>query len=156
VNSFIKKLVLFLFINFGSLALGGLLMNDGPQAAWYNSLEKAPWTPPGWVFGFAWTTIMLCFSVYLAFLFLKRNDLPLKILFIIQVILNISWNYFFFNIHWVKFAMFILISLTVVVYIFLFAFRKEMKWLSLLILPYAIWLLVACSLNLYFIMNNEI
>jgi len=156
VNSFIKKLVLFLFINFGSLALGGLLMNNGPQAAWYNSLEKAPWTPPGWVFGFAWTTIMLCFSVYLAFLFLKRNDLPLKILFIIQVILNISWNYFFFNIHWVKFAMFILISLTVVVYIFLFAFRKEMKWLSLLILPYAIWLLVACSLNLYFIMNNEI
>ena len=156
MNSFIKKLVLFLFINFGSLALGGLLMNDGPQAAWYNSLEKAPWTPPGWVFGFAWTTIMLCFSVYLAFLFLKRNDLPLKILFIIQVILNISWNYFFFNIHWVKFAMFILISLTVVVYIFLFAFRKEMKWLSLLILPYAIWLLVACSLNLYFIMNNEI
>jgi len=156
VNSFIKKLVLFLFINFGSLALGGLLMNDGPQAAWYNSLEKAPWTPPGWVFGFAWTTIMLCFSVYLAFLFLKRNDLPLKILFIIQVILNVSWNYFFFNIHWVKFAMFILISLTVVVYIFLFAFRKEMKWLSLLILPYAIWLLVACSLNLYFIMNNEI
>ncbi len=156
MNSFIKKLVLFLFINFGSLALGGLLMNNGPQAAWYNSLEKAPWTPPGWVFGFAWTTIMLCFSVYLAFLFLKRNDLPLKILFIIQVILNISWNYFFFNIHWVKFAMFILISLTVVVYIFLFAFRKEMKWLSLLILPYAIWLLVACSLNLYFIMNNEI
>jgi len=156
VNSFIKKLVLFLFINFGSLALGGLLMNNGPQAAWYNSLEKAPWTPPGWVFGFAWTTIMLCFSVYLAFLFLKRNDLPLKILFIIQVILNVSWNYFFFNIHWVKFAMFILISLTVVVYIFLFAFRKEMKWLSLLILPYAIWLLVACSLNLYFIMNNEI
>lgn len=156
MNSFIKKLVLFLFINFGSLALGGLLMNDGPQAAWYNSLEKAPWTPPGWVFGFAWTTIMLCFSVYLAFLFLKRNDLPLKILFIIQVILNVSWNYFFFNIHWVKFAMFILISLTVVVYIFLFAFRKEMKWLSLLILPYAIWLLVACSLNLYFIMNNEI
>lgn len=156
MNSFIKKLVLFLFINFGSLALGGLLMNNGPQAAWYNSLEKAPWTPPGWVFGFAWTTIMLCFSVYLAFLFLKRNDLPLKILFIIQVILNVSWNYFFFNIHWVKFAMFILISLTVVVYIFLFAFRKEMKWLSLLILPYAIWLLVACSLNLYFIMNNEI
>jgi tryptophan-rich sensory protein len=145
-----------LFINFGSLALGGLLMNDGPQAAWYNSLEKAPWTPPGWVFGFAWTTIMLCFSVYLAFLFMKRNDLSLKILFIVQVILNISWNYFFFNIHWVKFAMFILISLTVVVYIFLFTFRKEMKWLSLLILPYAIWLLVACSLNLFFIMNNEI
>ena len=156
MNSFIKKLVLFLFINFGSLALGGLLMNDGPQAAWYDSLEKAPWTPPGWVFGFAWTTIMLFFSIYLAFLFLKRNDLPLKILFFIQVILNISWNYFFFNIHWVKFAMFILISLTVVVYVFLFAFRKELKWLSLLILPYAIWLLVACSLNLYFIMNNEI
>ncbi|MFD1316550.1 TspO/MBR family protein [Namhaeicola litoreus] len=154
MNKLFKNLLLFLFINFGSLALGGLLMNNGPQAEWYNSLEKAPWTPPGWVFGFAWTTIMICFSVYMAFLFLKRTDFPLKLLFTIQVLLNISWNYFFFNIHWVNMAMFILISLTVVVFIFLFSFRKEMKWLTLLILPYALWLLVACSLNLYFSMYN--
>lgn len=150
-----KYISLFLFINFGALAIGGLLMGKGPQGEWYNALEIAPWTPPGWVFGFAWTTIMICFSVYMAYLFLKRKDLPLKVLFVIQVVLNISWNYFFFNIHWVNVAMFILFSLTVVVFIFLFAFKKDMKWLSLLILPYAIWLLVACSLNLYVIMNNQ-
>ena len=67
-----KYLILFLIINFGGLALGSWLMNNGPNSDWYLNLDKAPWTPPGWVFGAAWTTIMVCFSVYLVFLFIKN------------------------------------------------------------------------------------
>ena len=46
-----KVLIVFLIINFGALAMGGWLMNNGPQTDWYLALNKAPWTPPGWVFG---------------------------------------------------------------------------------------------------------
>ena len=50
---FIKPLVLFLIINFGALALGSWLMNNGPQTEWYTSLNQAPWTPEFLWFGVA-------------------------------------------------------------------------------------------------------
>ena len=64
----LKRFLFFLFINIGSLGLGSLLMNNGPTSEWYLNLNKAPWTPPGWLFGVAWTTIMVCFSIYLTYL----------------------------------------------------------------------------------------
>ena len=63
----IALLVFFLLVNFGGLAIGNWLMNSGPSSTWYLELNKAPWTPPGWVFGAAWTLIMICFSIYLAY-----------------------------------------------------------------------------------------
>lgn len=45
---------LFFIINFGALGLGALLMDSSPiENEWYVQLNKAPWTPPGWVFGAA-------------------------------------------------------------------------------------------------------
>ena len=41
--------VLFLAINFSALGIGSYLMNNGPTSGWYLTLNKAPWTPPGWV-----------------------------------------------------------------------------------------------------------
>ncbi|QLH45180.1 MAG: tryptophan-rich sensory protein [Bacteroidota bacterium] len=29
-----------------------------------SALATSPWTPPGWVFGFAWTLIMVCYSFF--------------------------------------------------------------------------------------------
>ena len=46
---FYKGLFLFIVINFGALAIGTWLMNDGPQSEWYSTLNQAPWSPPGWV-----------------------------------------------------------------------------------------------------------
>ena len=58
--------VLFLVLNFGALAIGGILMGASPiENNWYQGLNQAPWTPPGFVFGIAWTIIMFCFSIYL-------------------------------------------------------------------------------------------
>ena len=57
-----KLIIFFIIINFGGLAIGSWLMNNGPLSIWYTSLNQAPWTPEGWVFGAAWTTIMFCFQ----------------------------------------------------------------------------------------------
>ncbi len=116
----IKYLIVFLFINFGGLAVGSWLMNNGPMTSWYQGLNKAPWTPPGWVFGVAWTTIMICFSIYLAELFKKHYSKNLLFLFIIQVILNVSWNYIFFNQHQVLIGLIILVLLTSLIFFFFF------------------------------------
>ncbi|CAI8372463.1 MAG: Tryptophan-rich protein TspO [Flavobacterium sp. SCGC AAA160-P02] len=147
-------LLLFLIINFGGLALGSLLMNNGPMTDWYLNLNKAPWTPPGWVFGAAWTTIMICFSVYLTSLFIENYQKKKLILYGIQVVFNISWNYLFFNKHQVLFALIVIILLTILIFYFFLVYFKEQKKRSYLLLPYMIWLCIATSLNLYILIYN--
>ena len=58
----ILRTTIFLIINFTALAFGGLFTSEGVPSEWYLSLLKAPWTPPGWVFGFAWSIIMICYA----------------------------------------------------------------------------------------------
>ena len=53
-------------------------MDNGPMTDWYINLNQAPWSPPGWVFGAAWTTIMICFSIYMAYLFKFFKDSKLR------------------------------------------------------------------------------
>lgn len=151
---YFKILIFFLIVNFGALGIGGWLMNNGPQTQWYSELNKAPWTPPGWIFGVAWTSIMLCFSIYMAYLILSQNTSKLKILFIIQLVLNVSWNYVFFNQHLIGLGLVIIFLLTLLVFYFLIEYRKQLKRKSILILPYFLWLCIATSLNLYIVLNN--
>ena len=149
-----KYLILFLFINFGGLALGSWLMNNGPNTDWYLNLTKAPWTPPGWVFGAAWTSIMICFSIYLIFLFTKNYNQKKLFLFSIQFILNVSWNYLFFNKHEVFIAFISIVLLTALIFFLFFHYYKALRKVSYLLLPYMIWLCIATSLNLYILIHN--
>ena len=152
---FIKLLAFFLVINFGGLAIGSLLMANGPQTEWYTTLNQAPWTPAGWVFGVAWTTIMICFSIYLAKLFYDFDSLFLRIFFSIQVFLNVVWNYIFFNQHLVGLGLLVIILLTLVIFYFFFKYRMDyMQRVKYLLLPYMIWLLIATSLNAYIFLYN--
>lgn len=146
---------IFLAINFGGLAFGSWLMNNGPTSDWYSNLHKAPWTPPGWVFGVAWTTIMICFSIYLAKLFTSEKDTKnISIAFLIQFVLNVSWNYLFFNQHWVFVAFIGIVLLTSLLFYFYFNFSRNIGKYNYLLLPYMIWLCIATSLNLYVLVHN--
>ena len=147
-------LALFLFINFSALGIGSWLMNSGPTSGWYLTLNKAPWTPPGWVFGAAWTTIMICFSIYLSYLMPFKGVNAFWFVFGVQFILNVSWNYIFFNQHAIGFALIVIIVLSLVVGYYLFVFGKELKLKSLFIVPYFSWLLIAISLNAYSYIKN--
>ena len=151
----IYYLILFLTINFGGLAIGIWLMDGGATGGWYVGLNKAPWTPPGWVFGAAWTFIMLCFSWYLTELFDNRNSKFLWALYGFQFILNVSWNWFFFNQHMVKAGFLVITLLTIVMIYYFITFRNDrIKYAKYLLLPYIIWLCIATSLNGYVLFNN--
>ena len=150
-----QYIILFILINFGALAIGTYLMDNGPTSNWYLSLNKAPWTPPGWVFGVAWFSIMVCFSVYMANLVLRSKATQyVLVLFGVQFVFNISWNYIFFNQHLTQFGFVNILLLTFIVGYFLISFKNTLKLSSLWIVPYFIWLLLASSLNLYIILYN--
>jgi len=150
----LKISIFFLVLNFSALDIGSWLMNNGPITNWYMNLNQAPWTPPGWVFGIAWTTIMICFSVYMAYLFMEIFNINLILLYLTQLGLNISWNYIFFNQHAIGLGLFCIIALTIIVTLFLINYRKLLQFKSLLIVPYFLWLLIATSLNAYIYFYN--
>lgn len=149
-----KLIFIFLAINFGALAFGSWLMDNGPMTDWYINLNQAPWSPPGWVFGAAWTTIMICFSIYMAYLFKFFKGSKLLVLFGIQFVLNVIWNYIFFNQHLIGIGLIVIVILTIIVGAFLTSYHNKLKIKSLLIVPYFLWLLIATSLNAYIYLYN--
>ena len=153
-----KKLylfIVFLIINFGALAIGSWLMGDAVSGEWYSNLNKAPWTPPGWVFGAAWTLIMLCFSIYLSYLFSIRNSKFVIAVYTSSVLLNVSWNYFFFNQQLITLGLVNIVLLTLLITYFFITFGDDkLSRLKYLLLPYIIWLCIATSLNLYILVYN--
>ena len=130
-------------------------MGDAVTGEWYTNLNKAPWTPPGWVFGAAWTLIMICFSIYLSYLFTIRNSKFVGLVYTAAVVLNISWNYLFFNQHLTTLGLVNIILLTLVIIYFFISFGDDkLSRLKYLLLPYIIWLCIATSLNAYVVLYN--
>ena len=149
-----KYIIFFLIINFSGLVLGTLLMKNGPLTDWYIDLNKAPWTPPGWFFGVAWTMIMICFSIYLGHLFMEMNTKKMQFQFFIQFVLNVIWNYVFFNQHLIGLGLINLIFLTLLIFYYFFEYKNVLKTTSYLLLPYMLWLIIAITLNAYILLNN--
>jgi len=146
-----KHLILFLVINYGGLALGSFLMGNPATNEWYQLQDKAPWTPPGWVFGAAWFSIMLFYSIFLQQLLKisSINTKNVKLLYGISVLLNICWNPLFFVHHWIVLSVIVLLALLFVLVLLARIALKQKPILILLILPYLIWMLIAISLNAY-------
>jgi benzodiazapine receptor len=150
----LKLTLLFLAVNFGGLAIGSWLMNNGPLSNWYTNLQQAPWTPPGFVFGIAWTLIMVCFSIYLGKLFTEDNTRKIRSIFLIQFVLNVSWNFIFFNQHLVLCALINILLLTSLIFVYFFKRSSAVNNYKYLLLPYMLWLCIATSLNLYILVHN--
>ncbi|MCV6628565.1 MAG: tryptophan-rich sensory protein [Flavobacteriaceae bacterium] len=151
----IVRVLIFLFIHFAALAVGSFFTSVGVPSDWYIVLNKAPWTPPGWVFGAAWSTIMVCFSLYMALLWpLAKSKSALLGLYVPQLVLNMGWNPSFFYYHQVVLGLVIIVALALLMTFFLLRYWSQLQYKSLLMLPYVLWLFVASSLNAYIVWYN--
>jgi len=151
------KFFLFLFINFAALGIGSWLIGNPATNEWYNMQNKAPWTPPGWVFGAAWFTIMFCFSIFMYRVALKfpyQENKYIYFVFALQFVLNVMWNPVFFRWHMVLPGLLIIIALTAVVLYFLIWGKSHVGNAAWWVAPYFIWLLIATSLNAYVLVKN--
>jgi tryptophan-rich sensory protein len=151
----VYRVIIFLILNFVGLAIGVLYTGDGTSSQWYTDINKAPWTPPGWLFGVAWTIIMVCFSFYLAFLWPKvKAKKKLVIIYLLQWALNVAWNPIFFYSQSILAGLIVITSLTTLIGILAFYFWTLLRVKSTLVLPYLIWLIIATSLNAYIYIYN--
>ena len=142
-------LVALLAISFGVAALGSIA-TAGNVEGWYADAEKAPWNPPNWLFGPAWTLLYTLMSV--AAWLVWRKGGPLK-WYVIQLVLNAIWTPVFFGLYpvigpsalWIALA--IIVALDVAVLITMLRFWKVSKLAAWLLVPYWAWVLFATTLN---------
>lgn len=147
------RFFVYLIFTFAGLFLGGLFTNPGVMSEWYEALSKAPWTPPGWVFGLAWTIIGVTCSAWAMKVCHKSNEYLMR--YWIIWIFNFAWNPIFFAAHNTTMAAVVIsILLLLVVEAMVKTHREYGPEVSAWLLPYAIWLSIANSLNWYIILEN--
>jgi tryptophan-rich sensory protein len=132
-------------------ALVGLAATFGAQfqgGAWYAALRKPPLTPPGWVFGPAWTVLYLLIAVagWLVWRARPRDRRALG-LWGAQLALNAAWSFVFFGLHRPGAALVEIALLLVFVLATAAAFFRARRLAGALLVPYAAWVAFATYLN---------
>ncbi|MEO8283685.1 MAG: TspO/MBR family protein [Pseudarthrobacter sp.] len=129
---------------------------------WYVDADKAPWSPPNWLFGPVWTALYTAMAVA-AWLVWRRHgpeSRPALVVYGIQLCLNLLWTPTFFSLYpsigtaalWLAFA--IILALIVAVTVTVVRFGPISRVAGLLLLPYITWIVFASSLNLWAALNN--
>jgi translocator protein len=119
------------------------------MGSWYSSLLKAPWSPPKWVFGPAWTLIYILISIALWLIYQSphKHKKAAYLLFALQLILNALWSILFFVLHLPGIAFLELLLLFGIIIATGLTFYKIRPSAGLLLIPYLIWVLYALTLN---------
>jgi len=138
-------------------ALGGLV-SAGEQDPWYATLNKAPGTPPGWLFGTVWPILYSLMAVGACMVWRaagswKRADGALGVFFL-QLLPNLGWTFLFFKYHLAMFALIDIVILWVLVAMMIKRFGKHSKVAAQLQWPYLAWLTFATYLNAWAVFAN--
>jgi translocator protein len=129
--------------------LAGAFGSQFQPGAWYAALEKPPWNPPSWVFGPVWTVLYILMGVA-AWLVWDRYRGAAKValgLFVVQVIFNALWSYFFFGAQAPGLAFGWIVLLWVLIVATLVLFWRVRAVAGVLLLPYLAWVSFATVLN---------
>lgn len=124
---------------------------------WYKSLKQSKLTPPSWVFGVVWPLLYTLMAIALYFTWTNKKCYPFCnaiIFFFIQLFFNLLWTTLFFKYKLIKLALldlFFILTFTIITFV---KFYEINKYISFLLLPYLLWLLLAFYLNFYIVLNN--
>jgi len=127
-------------------------MND-----WYNSLNKAPWTPPNSFFGPIWTILYILMTLAFIRVWSNKKCYPYctgLTYFLVQLLFNLMWTTIFFKYMMPLYALIDIIIIMIFTYYTYTSFRRIDSVAGKLLIPYMLWLCVAFSLNLYIVINN--
>jgi benzodiazapine receptor len=129
---------------------------------WYALADKAPWTPPGWMFGSTWTIIYAAMAVAAWLVWRQRSSLRRGALrlYWLQLLLNLAWPPTFFGPYpvlgsaalWL--GLLVLTALAGTVALTVLRFGPISTSAGLLLLPYVSWLVFSGSLNVYAAVHN--
>ncbi len=124
---------------------------------WYDSLEKAPFNPPSWVFGPVWTFlyVMIGYAGWRAWLAEPSRSRTLALrCWWGQLALNASWTPVFFGLQQPEAGLVVLLLVVAAVAVTWWQLRKTDSIAGMLFVPYFGWVLFATALNAWIVFAN--
>ena len=118
---------------------------------WYVSLNKPSFNPPNWLFAPVWTVLYILMGIAAGIVWSKGfYHLWVKTAmyhFGFQLLLNAFWSIIFFGSKNPLAALFVIVTLAVLIVLTIKWFRVISKTAAWLMAPYLIWVLFATVLN---------
>ena len=118
--------------------------------SFYVEVERPSWSPPGWVFGPVWTILYVLIAFAGCRLWQERArccGTLLLWLYGLQLCANLMWSFFFFK--WrmgaAAFVDLVLLDLLVLA-IIVIAWKNGARLVSILMIPYLLWVIFASCL----------
>jgi benzodiazapine receptor len=152
----IIKLVASILLPLSIGAIAGLFTARAiPE--WYASLNQPSFNPPNWVFGPVWTTLYIILGISFFMIWKmeagkQRNQAIL--IFMVQLLLNFSWSFFFFYFKMIGVALIDIVALWIMIVVMLVRFYRLKPQAAYINIPYLLWVSFATVLNgAYFFLN---
>lgn len=136
-------LVVFVAITAAAASFGAMY-KPGP---WYAALAKPAWTPPGWLFAPAWTTLYVMIAIAGWLVWRARGASTALVFWGAQMLLNAAWSWLMFGQHEIGWALADLAALWLAILGFIVAARPISRSAAALFAPYLAWVSFAGALN---------
>ncbi len=136
------------------ITIGGVIgsLTKPEISTWYSTLNRSTLTPPNYVFPVAWTILYGIIGVCGWFIW-RSQAFPklsiIKTLYVAQLILNWSWTPLFFHYHLTGLSLVVLVAMDILVATIIWLSYRKIRLVSVLMMPYLLWILFATYLNLY-------
>ena len=138
------------------ITLGGLVGLIISQFMDYNTLQKPPLSPPGFIFGIVWSILYLLMGIAYGMLVYKgKSDAEVSKIYWTQLIVNLIWPILFFVFKLRLFSSIWIIILLILVISMVIKFYKKDKIIGYSQIPYLLWIMFATYLNIGVYILNE-
>ncbi len=128
-------------------AVGGLASRNA--RGFYQTLDRPPWAPPGWLFPVVWPVLYLLMAT--AAWMVSRAGGPGRdgalALYVVQLVANAAWTWLFFALRrggWAMAEVLVLLALVAATQV---AFYRVRPVAGVLLLPYLAWVAFATALT---------
>ena len=141
------RLIICIAVCLGAAGLGSLMTTPALRP-WYASLRKPNWSPPNWLFAPVWTILYVSMAVaaWLVWRMVGLASLSMRV-FLVQLLLNISWSAVFFKFRSPGPAFAEIVLLWLAILATFIEFWRVIPAAGWLLFPYLIWVAFAAALN---------
>lgn len=148
-NKWIKNILI-------PVILGGIVGLILSQFMDYNILNKPPLSPPGFLFGIAWTILYILMGVSYSILDINALiDNEIKKIYYLQLAVNLLWPIIFFVLKLRLISCIWIILLIILIVFMIIKFYRKNKLSAYLQIPYLLWTIYATYLNIGIYLLNK-
>ncbi|MCX7121399.1 MAG: tryptophan-rich sensory protein [Gammaproteobacteria bacterium] len=134
----------------------GLLTQQNIQV-WYQTIHQSALTPPNIVFPIVWGILYVVLAYVGWSLFENRKQGIVTFafaVFMMQMLLNWLWTPLFFQWHFLAASFYLILAMIILTLAVIWLIRRHLKYTSLLLIPYCVWLVFALYLNGFIWLHN--